>query len=122
MRCQQAKFRNRSQEGKATRMKCFVTGGAGFVGCNVVDRLLDDGHEVVCFDDFSTGQKRFLESAETRRGFHLVRGDILDADALQKDQKDATRFSTSPPTPRSASDRNTQGRTSSRTRRERSMS
>jgi len=64
-------------------MRCFVTGGAGFVGSNVADRLLDDGHEVVCYDDFSTGQKRFLESAESRRGFRLFQGDILDADALQ---------------------------------------
>jgi UDP-glucose 4-epimerase len=63
-------------------MKCFVTGGAGFVGSNVIDRLLDDGNEVVCFDDFSTGQKRFLESAEKRAGFRLVRGNILDSDSL----------------------------------------
>jgi UDP-glucose 4-epimerase len=65
-------------------MKCFVTGGAGFVGSNLVDRLLDGGHEVVCFDDFSTGQKRFLEAAEHRRGFRLVRGSILDPRAVQK--------------------------------------
>ncbi len=68
-------------------MKCFVTGGAGFVGSNIVDRLLDDGHEVVCFDDFSTGQKKFLEAAERRRGFSLVRGSILDPQALQAASK-----------------------------------
>src|SRR5271157_849257 len=87
MRCGQAKFRNRSQEGKATRMKCFVTGGAGFVGSNIVDRLLDDGHVVICFDDFSTGQKKFLEAAERRRGFELVRGSILDTQALRTASK-----------------------------------
>lgn len=63
-------------------MKCFVTGGAGFVGSTIVDRLLDDGHEVVCFDDFSTGQRRFLETAESRASFRLVKGTILDPDAL----------------------------------------
>jgi UDP-glucose 4-epimerase len=87
MRCGQVKFRNGSLEGKATLMKCFVTGGAGFVGSNIVDRLLDDGHEVVCFDDFSTGQRRFLEAAERRGGFGLVRGNIQDADALQTASK-----------------------------------
>ena len=37
-------------------MKCLVTGGAGFIGSNLVDRLIDDGHEVVIVDDMSTGK------------------------------------------------------------------
>ena len=36
-------------------MKCIVTGGAGFIGSNLVDRLIDDGHEVIVLDDLSTG-------------------------------------------------------------------
>jgi len=38
-------------------MKCIVTGGAGFIGSNLVDRLIDDGHEVIVFDNLSTGKK-----------------------------------------------------------------
>ena len=38
-------------------MKCLVTGGAGFIGSNLVDRLIDDGHEVVVIDNLSTGKK-----------------------------------------------------------------
>jgi UDP-glucose 4-epimerase len=48
----------------------------------MVDRLLRDGHSVVCYDNFSTGQMRFLESASRAPAFTLVRGDILDAATL----------------------------------------
>lgn len=60
-------------------MKAFVTGAAGFIGSNVVDRLLEAGHEVVGYDDFSTGQEQFLSAACTSPRFQLVRGNIMDA-------------------------------------------
>ena len=41
-------------------MKYIVTGGAGFIGSNLVDRLVDDGHEVIVLDDMSTGKNRNL--------------------------------------------------------------
>ncbi|HKU45123.1 MAG TPA: NAD-dependent epimerase/dehydratase family protein [Polyangiales bacterium] len=63
-------------------MKAFVTGGAGFIGSNLVDRLLAAGHSVTAYDNFSTGQRRFLEDAERQPGFRLVEGDILDAERL----------------------------------------
>ena len=62
--------------------RCLVTGAAGFIGSNLVDRLLALGHRVTGFDNLSTGQERFLEQAAGHADFHLVRGDLLDRDAL----------------------------------------
>jgi len=63
-------------------VKAFVTGGAGFVGSNLTDRLLEDGHEVVVFDNFSTGRDQFLAGALQTGRVRVVRGDVLDADAV----------------------------------------
>ena len=62
--------------------KAFVTGAAGFIGSNLVDRLLAGGKQVVGWDNFSTGQREFLESALARPKFKLVEGDCLDLSAL----------------------------------------
>jgi len=62
--------------------RVFVTGAAGFIGSTLVDRLLADGAAVVGWDNFSTGQERFLEAAGGHPRFRLVRGDNLDLPAL----------------------------------------
>jgi UDP-glucose 4-epimerase len=59
-----------------------VTGCAGFIGSNLVDRLLRDGHRVVGYDNFSTGRLEFLVQAQQSSRFQLVRGDTLDLNAL----------------------------------------
>jgi len=63
-------------------MRCFITGAAGFIGSTLADRLLAEGHEVIGFDNLSTGQERFLESALRHASFRLIRGDLLDFDLL----------------------------------------
>ena len=60
----------------------FVTGCAGFIGSNLVDRLLAHGHEVVGYDNLSTGRRRFIADARRSSAFTFLEGDLLDTDAL----------------------------------------
>jgi len=62
----------------------FITGAAGFIGSNLADRLLAAGKSVVGWDNFSTGQRRFLDGALKQPNFKLIEGDNLDLAALTK--------------------------------------
>jgi UDP-glucose 4-epimerase len=70
-------------------MKYFVTGAAGFIGSNLVDRLLSDDHIVTGYDNFSTGQEEFIASAVQNKNFTLVRADILNHPDLTKAMRGA---------------------------------
>jgi UDP-glucose 4-epimerase len=59
-------------------MRALVSGGAGFIGSNLVDALLDAGHEVTVVDDLSTGREANLEPALSREGAELVVADVTD--------------------------------------------
>jgi UDP-glucose 4-epimerase len=66
-------------------MHILVTGGAGFVGSHLVDRLLHDGHSVIAVDNLSTGRREFLSEAERVPGFEFVENDLLqDVDELRE--------------------------------------
>jgi len=58
------------------RKKVLVTGGAGFVGSHLCDRLLKDGHEVVCLDNYFTGQKQNIIHLLDNKYFELIRHDV----------------------------------------------
>ncbi|MGA9390751.1 MAG: NAD-dependent epimerase/dehydratase family protein [Candidatus Sulfotelmatobacter sp.] len=70
-------------------MRIFVTGAAGFIGSNMVDRLLSAGHSVVGFDNMSTGQQRFLANATQHNKFTFHRSDLHDREALTRAMEDA---------------------------------
>lgn len=63
-------------------MRYLVTGGAGFVGSHLVDRLILDGHSVTVLDDFSTGRRENLLQHANEKLLELVEGDILNADLV----------------------------------------
>jgi UDP-glucose 4-epimerase len=65
-------------------LRYFVTGCAGFIGSHLTERLLSGGHAVVGYDNFSTGQERFLQPVRDVANFRLVRGDVLDPAALTR--------------------------------------
>lgn len=69
-------------------MKALVTGGAGFIGSHLTDRLLDEGHEVIVIDNFSTGWKKNLAHAEKNPALQLIEADIRDKNTLDGVFKD----------------------------------
>jgi len=59
-------------------MKVLVAGGAGFIGSNLVDKLIGDGYSVIVLDDLSSGKTENLKTHLGTPGFQLVRGSVLD--------------------------------------------
>ncbi len=59
-------------------MRVLVTGGAGFLGSHLCDRLIEQGHEVLCLDNFFTGRKKNIEGLLGHPRFEFVRHDVID--------------------------------------------
>ncbi|KAI8498797.1 UDP-glucuronic acid decarboxylase 1-like isoform X5 [Branchiostoma floridae x Branchiostoma belcheri] len=68
------------------RKRILVTGGAGFVGSHLVDRLMMDGHEVVVMDNFFTGRKRNVEHWLGHENFELLNHDVVEPLYIEVDQ------------------------------------
>ena len=67
-------------------MRILVTGGAGFIGSHLIDRLMAQGHEVLCLDNFYTGHKRNIVKWLNHPYFELIRHDITESIRLEVDQ------------------------------------
>ena len=66
--------------------KILVTGGAGFIGSHLCERLLNDGNDVICLDNFFTGSKRNILHLLDSRLFELVRHDVIDPYKAEVDE------------------------------------
>ena len=62
----------------------LVTGGAGFIGSNLCEALLDNGNKVTCLDNFSTGKRENIAHLQSNPNFKLIEGDIRNLDDCQK--------------------------------------
>ena len=67
-------------------MRILVTGGAGFIGSHLIDRLMKQGHDVICLDNFFTGHKRNILHWIDNPYFELIRHDITEPIRLEVDQ------------------------------------
>lgn len=72
-------------------MKIFITGGAGFIGSHLSERLVAEGHEISVLDDLSTGRQANLAALDGSNRLHFTEGSILDEDLVQTlaDEADA---------------------------------
>lgn len=66
-------------------MRILVTGGAGFIGSHLCGRLLKEGHDVICLDNFFTGTKRNIDHMMDEHRFELIRHDIVQPILLEVD-------------------------------------
>ncbi len=67
-------------------LRILVTGGAGFLGSHLCERLLADGHEVICLDNFFTGRRENVSHLLDNRRFELLRHDVIEPILLEVDQ------------------------------------
>ncbi|MCX6261526.1 MAG: NAD-dependent epimerase/dehydratase family protein, partial [Bacteroidia bacterium] len=69
---------------KVSGRKVLITGGAGFIGSNLVESMLNSGNYVVCFDNFSTGKRENLNGFINNPDFKLIEGDIRNYPDCEK--------------------------------------
>lgn len=77
-------FKTQQMYKKLTGSRVLVTGGAGFIGSNLIESLLDSGNDVVCLDNFSTGKRNNIEIFLSNPRFRLIEGDIRDLHTCKK--------------------------------------
>ena len=77
---------SRKSQPVLTFMRILITGGAGFLGSHLSKRLLKEGHEVICMDNFFTGRKQNIQDLVENSNFEMMRHDVTDPFKLECDQ------------------------------------
>lgn len=67
-------------------MRILITGGAGFIGSHLCERLINEGHDVICLDNFFTGRRENIFSLLDNPRFELIRHDVIEPILLEVDQ------------------------------------
>ena len=67
-------------------MRILITGGAGFLGSHLCDRLINEGHEILCLDNFFTGRKQNISHLLQNPNFELIRHDVVEPFRIEVDQ------------------------------------
>lgn len=80
------KAKTNGSTGESGHMRVLVTGGAGFIGSHLVDRLMDQGHDVIVLDSYISGHKDNLKKWHGHPKFELIRHDIVQPILLEVDQ------------------------------------
>jgi len=65
-------------------VKVLITGGAGFIGSNICERLVKENYEVICLDNFITGKRENIKDLLNKENFSLIEGDIRDYETCLK--------------------------------------
>ena len=71
---------------KHIQKRILVTGGAGFLGSHLCDRLVEEGHDVLCLDNLFTGAKRNISHLLEKPNFELIRHDLVEPILLEVDE------------------------------------
>ena len=69
-------------------MKIMITGGAGFIGSHIVDKLIAQNNEVIVYDNLSSGKLEFIKAHLNKENFKFIKADLLDFERLKREMKD----------------------------------
>ena len=73
-------------------MNFLITGGAGFIGSHLCERLLHDGHNVLCLDNLSLGNEAHITPLKMHENFSFIHGDVLLMDGINENCFEIAKF------------------------------